>query len=234
MRGIFFTATTALLSSQANALFGEEEVWLEDMYNTTEFVTIPFGRTEKNSAGYQQFGSYSTVLNQKGQYDLELALTLEGPLKLDGFIYQQWFQFRDPIESLKTDDDEDSYYESLACSIMYTSDITETGVTIKNSVLKGYKGEEEISEAVGEFDKIVPYDSTTTFPWFIDYGKSQVTYDPETDNVSVSCVLFRDFTTDWSDIPLELENTIDWIAGYRVYSSDEATSPQAKGYAEGL
>ena len=40
--------------------------------------------------------------------------------------------------------------------------------------------------------------------------------------------------TDWSDIPLEIGGNVDWLAGYRVYSSQDATSPLAKGYADDL
>ena len=228
-------AVTLLLISATNAfLFSEEEPWAEDKYNTTEFISIPPGRSVRNSAGYQQYGSYSTVLNQQGQYDLELELVLEGPQKIDGFIYQQWFQLRDPIESLKTDDDEDSYYESLTCSIMYADDIFENGISMRNSVIQGYKGEEEIKDAVGEFDEIIPFDQSTTFPWFIDYSKSGVTINEETGDVKVRCVLFRDFITDWTEIPIAIDDTIDWLVGYRVYSTDGADSPQAKGYADGL
>ena len=79
-------------------------------------------------------------------------MVLEGPIRSNKFIYSQWFQFKDPIESLKTDDEDDDYYESLSCSILYSDDIQEKGVTIENSVLMGYKGEEEIRKATGKFD----------------------------------------------------------------------------------
>ena len=54
--------------------------------------------------------------------------------------------------------------------------------------------------------------------------------DTENDLVQVSCVIFRDFITDWSEIPIEIGGIVDWKAGYRVYQSDKATSPVAKGY----
>ena len=100
---------------------------------------------------------------------------LEGPIKINDFIYQQWFQFKDPIESLKTDNEEDDYYESISCAVLYQEGVN--NVTIANSILKGFKGEEKIKKAVGSFDTIIPFDSSSTYPWFIDYDKSSITVD---------------------------------------------------------
>ena len=53
---VIFRATIAvtllLLSVTRAFLFSDEEPWAEDKYNTTEFVSIPAGRSERNSAGY--------------------------------------------------------------------------------------------------------------------------------------------------------------------------------------
>lgn len=223
---LFFLAAVA-----EAALFGEDP-WEADKYETTEFVTIPPGRSDRNTFGYQQYGSYSTVLNQKGQYDLELQLVLEGPLQRENFVYQQWFQFIDPIESLKTDDEEDDFHESLTCNFLYQTNIGGNGVNFVNSQIQGYKGEERLKEAVGEFDVIANIDKSSTFPWFLDLEKSKL--EVTDDTIRMECVLFRDFITDWSEIPITMDTIIDWHSGYRVYSNDEATSPVAKGYAENL
>ena len=235
MRVVLFLATLfAAMCTQINGqIFGEKEPWPGDKYNTTTFETIPEGKSDRNSVGYRQSGSFSTVLNEKGQYTLELELILEGPLRQAGFIYSQWFQIRDPVESLKTDDEDDSYYESLVASVLYNELTAQRGVNVANSVLKSYRGEEKLKDATGNYDRINYFDQSSTHPWFFKAKKTSFTrFDDDT--VVLRVTLYRPFVTEWSDIPIKIGDTIDWMAGYRVYANDEATSPQAKGYADDL
>jgi hypothetical protein len=123
----------------------------------------------------------------------------------------------------------------LAVAIKYVKEEIETkGIWIGNSVVKGYKGVEKIKEATGAFDAIVPFDSSTTFPWFLDYDRSSVIVNEEAQSIQVKLILFRDFTTDWSEIPIEAEKEIDWLVGYRVYPTHKANSPLARGYADDM
>ena len=111
-------------------------------------------------------------------------------------VMQQWFQIVDvkATEDLTESDCETSdfeagictYYESLTCSFQYTDKILDGGVTIANSIIQGYKGVYEMKDAIGAFSDIVILNKTSTYPWFIDYERSDVQLSsraPDRDNV---------------------------------------------------
>jgi len=112
-------------------------------------------------------------------------------------------------------------------------------VTIANSIIQGYKGVKEMKDSIGSFDIIVIENKTSTYPWFIDYDRSDVHLmtvgdDPETAETRtvITCSVFRDFITDWSEIDIKGGDTLTTTTGYRMYSSDTATSPYAKGNSD--
>lgn len=95
-----------------------------------------------------------------------------------------------------------------------------------------------MKDSIGSFDIIVIENKTSTYPWFIDYDRSNVVLmtvgdDPETAETKtvITCSVFRDFVTDWSEIDIKGGDTLTTTTGYRMYSSDTATSPYAKGYS---
>ena len=77
------------------------------------------------------------------------------------------------------------------------------GVSQVNSILKGYRGEEEAKKTTGEFDKILITNQSSTFPWFIDYNLSKVSTDSVNSKGITTCTVFRDWLTDWSEIQIK-------------------------------
>ena len=163
---------------------------------------------------------------------------------------QQWFQIVD-VEATAdiTESDCDTsdyeagictYYESLTCSFQYSDKIVDGneggGVTIANSIIQGYKGVYEMKDAIGAFSDIVILNKTSTYPWFIDYERSSVIESSQegtgAQRTQITCSVFRDFITDWSEIAIKGGDELTGITGYRIYSSATATSPGSKGYSE--
>ena len=106
-----------------------------------------------------------------------------------------WFQILDPKETERLSK---PYYESLACSLLYTDKITKEGVHIQNSVMHAFRGTESFAEAEGRFDKLLSTNRSSTFPWFINYRRSSATTDGDTS--TMTCNIYRDFETTWSEI----------------------------------
>ena len=48
-------------------------------------------------------------------------------------------------------------------------------MSIANSIIQGYKGVSEMKDGIGAFDQIAILNKTSTYPWFIDYERSNVT-----------------------------------------------------------
>ena len=110
-------------------------------------------------------------------------------------------------------------------------------MSIANSIIQGYKGVSEMKDGIGAFDQITILNKTSTYPWFIDYERSNVTKisvaDPKPDEpetkLLTTCSVFRDFVTDWSEIAIKGGDTLTALTGYRLYTDDRATSPFSKG-----
>lgn len=126
-----------------------------------------------------------------------------------------------------------TYYESLTCAFQYTDKILDGGVTIANSIIQGYKGVLEMKDGIGAFSDIVILNKTSTYPWFIDYERSNVTKysDAETRDTKMmtTCSVFRDFVTDWSEIEIKGGDELTAVTGYRLYSDDTSPNPFKKG-----
>ena len=176
-----------------------------------------------------------------------MTLTLEGPEVVNDYVMQQWFQIVDraATDDLTESDCETSdyeagictYYESLTCSFQYSEKILDEngGVTIANSIIQGYKGVYEMKDSIGAFSDIVILNKTNTYPWFIDYERSSVqlsSTESQESKTQISCAVFRDFVTDWSEIAIKGGEELEAITGYRMYTSDSATSPYAKGNSD--
>ena len=161
---------------------------------------------------------------------------------------QQWFQIVDVNATADiTESDCDTsdyeagictYYESLTCSYQYSDKIVDGngGVTIANSIIQGYKGVYEMKDSIGAFSDIVILNKTSTYPWFIDYERSSVIESSQagtgSQRTQITCSVFRDFITDWSEIAIKGGDELTAITGYRMYTSATSTSPYAKGNSE--
>lgn len=81
-----------------------------------------------------------------------------------------------------------------------------------------------MKDGIGAFNQIVILNKTSTYPWFIDYTRSDVTKisDAETQQTKLvtTCSVFRDFVTDWSEIEIKVGDSLQAVTGYRVYSDD--------------
>ena len=208
--------------------------------------TIAEGRTQQNGGGNAQELTYSTITNSKGKHYFEMMLQLESEEVNDKYVIQQWFQIVDEKETKdlqESDCDSDdwdkgicTYYESLTCSFQYTDKILDGGVSIANSIIQGYKGVLEIKDGIGAFNEIVILNKTSTYPWFIDYERSDVKKisDAETQQTKLvtTCSVFRDFITDWSEIEIKVGDELKAVTGYRMYSGDTQTSPFVKGNSD--
>lgn len=90
-----------------------------------------------------------------------------------------------------------------------------------------------MKDSIGAFSDIVILNKTSTYPWFIDYERSSVQLSSDASSeetrTSVTCSVFRDFVTDWSEIAIKGGDELTAITGYRMYTGDSATSPYAKG-----
>jgi len=177
-----------------------------------------------------------------------MSLTLEAPEVIDQYVMQQWFQIVDYVATADiSESDCDTsdyeagictYYESLTCSFQYSDKILDTngGVTIANSIIQGYKGVYEMKDAIGAFSDMNILDKISTYAWFIDYERSSVTGTSQVETgdqkTQINCSVFRDFITDWSEIAIKGGDELTAITGYRMYTSDTATSPYAKGNSE--
>ena len=93
-----------------------------------------------------------------------------------------------------------------------------------------------MKDGIGAFNEIVILNKTSTYPWFIDYERSDVKKisDAETQETKLvtSCSVFRDFVTDWSEIEIKVGDELTAVTGYRMYSSDTQTSPFSKGNSD--
>ena len=172
-----------------------------------------------------------------------MTLTLESNEVNEDYVILQYFQIIDTKETADLtgsdcdgsdfDDGICFYYESLTCSFQYKDKILDGGVSIANSIIQGYKGVKEMKDGIGAFDQITILNKTSTYPWFIDYERSNVTKmsDAETRETKLltTCSVFRDFVTDWSEIEIKGGMTLTGTSGYRLYTDDRATSPFAKG-----
>ena len=90
-----------------------------------------------------------------------------------------------------------------------------------------------MKDGIGAFSDIVILNKTSTYPWFIDYERSNVTKisDAESEKTKMltTCSVFRDFVTDWSEIEIKGGDEMTAVTGYRIYTDDTATGPFAKG-----
>ena len=93
-----------------------------------------------------------------------------------------------------------------------------------------------MKDGTGSFEDIVIENKTSTYPWFIDYGRSDVRKisDAETreTKLQTTCSVFRDFITDWSEIEIKVGDSLKAVTGYRIYSDDTQTSPFSKGNSD--
>lgn len=208
--------------------------------------TIPEGRTDQNSPNYSQYLKYSTVLNSKGKqyFDISMYLEFTGQQTQlnENYVMQQWFQIIDVNETADLDesdcesDDWEAgtckYYESLTCSFQYSDKMIDSGVTIANSIIQGYKGVIEMKNTIGAFNMIAILNKTSTYPWFIDYERSEVIESSSLEgepSYLVRCSVFRDFVTDWSEIAIKGGDELTAVTGYRMYYSDVSDVAHHKG-----
>ena len=186
-------ATALLLTSfaQAEAPLKNPIPEPEAQYWTTDLTVIP----KESSDGFAYKVKNSTFKRKNDKLYMEFGLTVEGPPQELNSVYMMYFQILDPKETERL---ERNYYESLACSLLYTDTIIEDGVHIQNSVIAAYRGEEIFKDAEGRFDKLLANNKSNTFPWFINYRRSKVTTS-ETEGTT-TCNIYRDFETTWTEI----------------------------------
>ena len=94
-----------------------------------------------------------------------------------------------------------------------------------------------MKDGIGAFSDIVILNKTSTYPWFIDYERSDVTKitdansteDNPVTKLVTRCSVFRDFVTDWSEIEIKSGDTLTAVTGYRMYTDDTAPNAFSKG-----
>ena len=83
---------------------------------------------------------------------------------------------------------------------------------------------------------MVILDKIWTFPWFVDYSRSSVQLSSQADTgdtrTQITCSVFRDFVTNFSEIAIKGGIELTAISGYRMYASDSQITPYAKGNSE--
>ena len=128
------------------------------------YTSIDEGQKSRNTPGYWQQGSYSTIINNKGLMKLEIMQIMHVPRLADEFFYMQYMMIKDVNRSNKTYD----HYESQAFTVRNTESARE-GVTSTDYYHLGFNGTDLLSDALpGTIENFNRGEQTIEFPWFVE------------------------------------------------------------------
>ena len=92
--------------------------------------------------------------------------------------------------------------------------------------MQAYRGDGTFKDATGRFDKLLADNKSNTFPWFINYRRSKVTTGQTN---TMTCNVYRDFETTWTEIQLHGGKELTMNLGYYVYPNQNELSTTTKG-----
>ena len=77
-------------------------------------------------------------------------------------------------------------------------------------------------------------DITDDYPWQFNFESSDIVRDEVKEKYSENYVVYRDFLTTHSQIPLKTGSVITMSMGYKIYKSVDYTRPTWNGYVEDM
>ena len=236
----FAVGLLSLLSSQVNAqidldefLEVKEDPLLDNNWPRryeTEFDAIREGATLNNSeGGYWLDGVYATLENQLGDLDFEVEIVLHNPPQENEYVYLVWMQIVDPSMSNSVQ----KVYEGYSAAIRYKQEVLNE-LNLANVYQLGYRGTAELTWALGNHEGMNKNDQTDDYPWQFDFKNSDVVRDDVAEDYHEKFVIYRDFTTTHSQIPLKAGGSISLNMGYKIYLSVGYEFANKEGFVEDL